>query len=659
MSAITVRKVESMTSNPFAMWIVEGQTFQWKDIIKKCGFWFDYDGKKTGWAKVWYTRKQEIAELLASPDVVGNLNKRLQKEANEANEAMALSKQVDAPEGFEVPIAKGQSYLPYQLSGIKYISERKSSLLADDMGVGKTIQAIGLINLDTSIKRVLILCPLSVRKNWIIELDKFLARDLTRDSVNGSFPETDIVACNYDQVKKWWKQINAVEWDLLIMDESHALKNPKAKRTQQVLGLKDFKGKGIPAKRHLFITGTPILNRPKELFTALQVLDPDGLGKNFYRFAERYCGAYQDRFGLKADGATNLDELQQKLRSKIMVRRLKSDVLTDLPEKIRQPIVLPSTDMKRLAKAELQTGEAHDEILIELAVAKELAKTDDEYEAKLKALIDQERIIFAEVAKKRHELAVAKIPLAIEHIENLLEQTDKVVVFAHHSEVLDELKIRFGDTAVMIRSGIKDEERVDAIKRFQTDDSVRIFLGGIKSAGVGITLTASSTVFFVEQDWTPGLMTQAEDRCHRVGQKNSVLCQYLLIEGTHDAKVANKLATKSDVIRQALDEDVVVPEPEEIQPVTAGITRKEITLESMGLTEPQVIAIHEGLRELSALCDGAGAKDGQGFNKVDTRIGHSLARCAKLTPKQAALGKHILLKYSRQLGSEWISAIEG
>jgi SWI/SNF-related matrix-associated actin-dependent regulator 1 of chromatin subfamily A len=342
-----------------------------------------------------------------------------------------------------------------------------------------------------------------------------------------------------------------------------------------------------------------------------------------------------------------------------MVRRLKKDVLVDLPDKVRQPIVLPSTDMKALAKAELKTGEAHDEILIELAVAKELAKTDDEYEAKLKALIDQERIIFAEVAKKRHELAVAKIPLATEHIKNLLEQTDKVVVFAHHGDVLNELKAEFGDTAVMIRSGIKDSDRVDAIRRFQNDDKVRLFLGGIKSAGVGITLTASSTVFFIEQDWTPGLMTQAEDRCHRVGQKNSVLCQYLLIEGTHDAKVANKLALKSDVIRQALDDDIVIPEPEELKPVTAGISRKEITLESLGMHQSQVTAIHSALNALSSLCDGAGAKDGQGFNKVDTRIGKSLARSPGLTPKQAVLGKYILKKYGRQLGSEWIRAIEG
>ena len=258
-------------------------------------------------------------------------------------ETVAKSHATDAE--VEIPVPDGLAYLPYQRGGIAFALDRlragKGTLIGDEMGLGKTIQAIGVINGDAKIHRVLVICPATAKINWYRELRKWLTRKLSVGIADpGVFPTTDVVVINFDILHKFPKWMEFF-WDLVVVDEAHYLRNPNARRTQIVVGYtptKKMQKKGekiVPpmnARRKLCLTGTPIPNKPVELWPLLNWLDKDTWG-NFWRYAKRYCDARQNGFGYDFDGASNLDELKRELRSSVMVRRLKADVLTELPPK--------------------------------------------------------------------------------------------------------------------------------------------------------------------------------------------------------------------------------------------------------------------------------------------------------------------------------------
>jgi hypothetical protein len=202
-------------------------------------------------------------------------------------------------------------------------------------------------------------------------------------------------------------------------------------------------------------------------------------------------------------------------------------------------------------------------------------------------------------------------------------------------------------------------KRNEAVERFQNDTDIQYFIGSIQAAGVGLTLTASSHVVFSELDWVPGNVTQAEDRLHRLGQQNSVLVQHLVFDESIDARMAKTLVRKQTVIDATLDDpDLDVPIiPEDEPPATSSTTWKKINEEAKHIQPLTIIAIHAALRYLSNKCDGARLEDGVGFNAYDTDIGKSLAEQSSLTQKQAALGRKILRKYSKQLGQEIMDSI--
>jgi len=355
---------------------------------------------------------------------------------------------------------------------------------------------------------------------------------------------------NYDRLKKFRREIREIEWDLLIVDEAHFLKSSKAQRTREVLGgikrnadreIVD-RTSAIPAARRLFLTGTPIVNKPKELWPMLQSLDPEGLGANWYNYAKRYCALWElkdrsgKRIGWKWDGATNLPELQDRLRSAFMVRRLKCDVLTSLPAKIRQVVSIePSTTLKKLIASEISSYEVY---------AKQLKDTTSSGLAS-----------FQTGSSVRKQLGLAKVKFAVEHLKEILNEKDKVVVFAHHLEVLDRLAGEFPDECVQLDGRTSMDARDQAVRAFQSDSGIKIFFGGLQAAGVGLTLTASSTVLFVEFDWVPGNNFQAEDRCHRIGQKDCVNVQYLVFAGSLDERIAATDICKQEVIDAALDKE--------------------------------------------------------------------------------------------------------
>lgn len=465
------------------------------------------------------------------------------------------------------------------------------------------------------------------------------------------FP-TDIIIVNYDILGKH----TFGSYDLCILDEGHYIKNKKAKRSEYA--------KSITAKsrRLLILTGTPILNRPVELFNLINVLDPQ-TWSNFWYYVKRYCNAQNNGFGWDFTGASNLEELQDKLRSTIMVRRLKKDVLTELPAKRRQIIELAWDDASDCVEREINAWSTHEQRIAELQVRADLAKASDDdaqYKSAVDQLRDEVQAAFTEMAKLRHETALAKASNVIDHIEQSLESSEKIVVFAHHHDLINKLSAAFKDTAVVLTGKTEIADRQKVVDRFQTDPTCKVFIGSITAAGVGITLTAASHVVFAELDWVPGNVTQAEDRCHRIGQKESVLIQHIVLENSLDARMAKTLVAKQEVIDKALDSleraevlnEPMLPKQERVETPK----RKKIAELADKLSKNDISFIHQGIQRLAAMCDGASKLDGHGFNKFDTGLGHELARLPMLTKKQAALAYSIVRKYRGQI-SEIYSAI--
>lgn len=455
------------------------------------------------------------------------------------------------------------NYLPFQKDGIEWLILHENALLADQMGLGKTVQAIGLINALPSIKRTLVICPASLKINWKNEIMTWSARPCTVHMINSKseWIPAGIVIINYEQVPKFRTEIDNTPWDLLICDESHYLKNAKSQRTQLIFGHWDDDPKKriypIKAARRLCMTGTPVLNRPKELWTTVRALDRQGLGKDWHHFHTHYCGAYKDKFGWQLDGASNLEELNRRLKLGIMLRRKKEEVLPQLPPKRRQIIMLEPTTVgaKQALKNEAKLAATEETINILRAKIEALSvnQASEEYKKAVQRLSSYETVSFGESAKIRHATATAKLPMAMDYLVNVLDNEDKIVVFAHHHDVIDTLVeglAEYGVVSIDGRAEIK--KRQEAVDRFQHDPKVRVIVGSIGAMGSGYTLHAASYVGFVELDWVPGNMNQAEDRLHRIGQKQSILIQHLMLNGSFDGRMAKSVMHKQQVIERAI-----------------------------------------------------------------------------------------------------------
>jgi len=456
---------------------------------------------------------------------------------------IADSQAITAPAGFDVPVPDGLRYFPYQLAGIKFLAEHESVLLADPMGLGKTIQILGLLNLERP-KTVLIVCKSSLKINWLRETEKWLAEPRCIAVVNGGktpFPaDPDIVIINYDVLNKHKSALLSRTWGCVVFDESHFLKNNRAARTKVALKIK--------AKRRYALTGTPIPNRPIEIQPVAGYLDQKEFG-NFMGFAKRYANAHKNNFGWDFDGSSNLDELRERLRSTIMLRREKSAVLPDLPAKRRQVIVLPSDGYDDVLADEASFATMGDALL-------EISKGD--------------RVRFEEISRVRHATALAKVPAVVDH---LLAIDEPVVVFAHHHDVVEAIEKGLEDSrsVVTLHGGHSQDHRQAAVDDFQSGKA-DVFIGTIGAAGVGLTLIRASICVFAELDWVSGSLNQAEDRLCRIGQRDSVLCQHIVIDHSLDARVIELVVGKQSISDTVLD-TYVQPSPEAVsQPQTVSRT---------------------------------------------------------------------------------------
>lgn len=593
--------------------------------------------------KVWWTKDPVAAvELIEYADAPcqAALAKSGITAKKEASRAMDADLDIPAPDGLEL--------FGFQKAGIKFIldNDRQHIMIGDEMGVGKTIQVIGYMNV-TRPGRTLIVPPASLKLNWKREMERWSVHGPKVQVLSGNMaqvdPDADVVIVNYDILRggsPTFKSVMFYDWDLVVVDEIHKLKSATTQQTKAILGHWTKKSGVSPciiqkAKKSIVLTGTPIPNKPIEIFPILQRLAPDVAGMNKRRFGEKFCNLHHNGFGLDWNGSSNEEELNARLRSSgFMIRRLKSDVLPQLPDKTRTPVIVA-------AKGAAVKG----------ALKMEAAAT------KGKDLTDIGRtgvpVDFDMMSEVRQQMGVAKVPAVVDYVKEILIEQDKVVIMAHHREVVRQLRDALVDyDPVVVTGATKATARDDNVREFQTDPGTRVFIGNIMAAGVGLTLTAASHVVFAEMDWVPGNNVQAEDRVHRIGQGDPVTIHYLAIEGSLDAHILRTWLAKEGTIHKILDaqpeaKDAGSKLVENVTPVPKTLM-KDI---------PNQEDIHRAIRIVASHCDGAQAEDGMGFNKLDTNFGKSLAEQDSLTIRQAEVGLRMVRKYRRQLPDDLVKSL--
>lgn len=563
----------------------------------------------------------------------------------------------------EVPCPDGMRFLPFQLAGIEYARTHHNLLIADEMGLGKTIQAIGIHNDMGAPKRVLVVCPAYLKLNWRKEFIAWMIGSKPIkivDSKTNYAPEAEeIVIINYEILKKHMTALRSKNFDLLIVDEAHFIKSPDAQRTKAVAALR--------ASRKIALTGTPALNRPIELYPIISLL----MGKEapqYWTFARTFCGAKKGPFGMDVRGCSNPFKLQQMLRSTIMVRRLKKDVLKELPPKQRQIIELPPTGkIRMILDMERQIWAPHEETIAALRLRRdeaELADDDETFQEMAKAISKQIAIGFTEMAKIRVELSLHKAPLIAAHLNDVMHgNQDKFIVFFHHKQALHLLAEEMREHKPLVITGdVPVQERNQLVEAFQGNPEHRLIIGTIGAMGTGVTLTASSTVIMAELDWRPGILAQAEDRAHRIGQRDSVLCQYFLFEDSVDSKMISGIIHKMENLGRCLDGSgkVETEAKTQAQPKKRSSGDKEWKTSIAAITPELSGSVLAALKLLASMdTDMARFKNNKGFSRFDAGIGHRLASKECLPRNEAAFALHLLRKYHRQLPRELALSLWG
>jgi SWI/SNF-related matrix-associated actin-dependent regulator of chromatin subfamily A-like protein 1 len=457
-----------------------------------------------------------------------------------------------------VPITPpGYELRPFQREGVAFLTdepfpEKFHRLLADDMGLGKTVQAICAMNRIGSHSAVVV-CPATVRIHWARAISEWSTIEqricILRDGKQDIPPLASVIIVSYDLLNndRIYKQLvtrgERIGFDVVIMDEAHYMKSTATKRTKRVLGKNPLQDIGTVRKSFLFyarykwcLTGTPVLNRPIELYPMLYTLAPEVIHPyvSFDEYGRYFCNGHKDRkckkcgeylkyddvicsrcknksveeFGMNFKGASHLAELAERLKG-FMLRRKKEDVLDQLP-----PLTITHIDLDVRAPIALED---------------------------------------APIATVRRELGIAKIPEAASYIHNLSEEVGKVVIFAHHRDVIEGLAETLSElNPVICYGGMTAEKKQVSIDRFVNDPGVKLFLAQTGAGGVGIDgLQKSCSYFvFVEWDWSPGVMDQAIDRLNRMGQKNPVFGYFLSVPDSLDTVMEDVTTYKRHVISQ-------------------------------------------------------------------------------------------------------------
>ena len=419
---------------------------------------------------------------------------------------------------------------PHQVEGVAFLRGRRRAILADDMGLGKTRQSIVALTGAVPVGPWLVVCPASVKHAWAREIAAVRPDDAVHVVGPADPPAVGYsgwVIVNYDLLHRVDALLEDLPWTGIVFDEAHYLKNHTSLRSKHA---RELVAAAPGAVLHA-LTGTPLTNRPRDLFPLLQLVGHP-LGRSFLPFAQRYCAAHHNGFGWVADGASNLDELRAKLHD-VMLRRTKDDVL-DLPPKLRRwvPVPVPPAtgrrEMRRVVAGLLAGGAG--------------------------GVPAQDRVrLLAELTKARVAIARAKVPTTIEYVDGVIAQGEKAIVYSAFDEPVQRIAAHFGEAAVVLTGATPAAQRQALVDRFQEDPAVRVFVANLIAGGVGLTLTAARQVVFNDLDWVPANHWQAEDRAYRIGQAGVVNVTYFMAEGTIDAFVARVLRGKAALVDAVVD----------------------------------------------------------------------------------------------------------
>jgi SWI/SNF-related matrix-associated actin-dependent regulator 1 of chromatin subfamily A len=426
--------------------------------------------------------------------------------------------------------------LEHQKIAIEKLAGSKRFILADDMGLGKTTSTI-IAALETGSKKVLIVCPASLKINWQREIENYSDRPVFIAEGKKFSSEHDFVIVNYDILKNFHDSdpkkkdeslLLQSKFDLVILDEAHMISNVQAQRTKII---NSFAKK---VERVWLLTGTPMTSRPMNYYNLLNLIESP-VAQNWKAYAIRYCQGFQFTAGKRkvwnVMGASNLEELRDRT-SKQILRRLKEDVL-DLPDKIITPVYL------RLKSKEYEDlmGEYYDWY----------DKNPDESSSLT--------VQFSKLMKVRKVIANEKTKQTIDFAENILEQGKKVIIFTNFTDTLQTIYQHFGKQAVYLDGSCSNAMRQQAVDSFQNDDKIKVFVGNLKAAGVGLTLTAAEVVIMNDLSFVPAEHAQAEDRAYRYGQKSNVLVYYPLFENTIEGAIYDILNRKKQIIRTVMGDE--------------------------------------------------------------------------------------------------------
>ena len=424
--------------------------------------------------------------------------------------------------------------MDHQKIAIEKLLANDKFILADDMGLGKTTSAV-IASLESKARKILIVCPASLKINWEREIRNYSDRKVLIVEGRKWGSTFDFYIINYDIIKNYhttdksedsddYKLLVNANFDLAIVDEAHYISNSTANRTRLLNDVLET----IP--KVWLLTGTPMTSRPINYFNLLKIVESP-LTLNWQTYVRRYCKGFQFSVGNRkvwnTSGASNLDELRERTKN-VVLRRMKTDIL-DLPEKIVTPVFVELT------------SKMYDEELEEFTRISNDKKDDETISVTLNRLM-----------KIRQLISYEKIPYTCELIDKCLEQGKKVIILTNFTMTLDMLHEKYKKNSVTLDGRMSKDKRQDSVDRFQNDDKIKVFIGNIKAAGVGITLTAAEVVIMNDLSFVPADHSQGEDRAYRYGQKNSVLVYYPVFENTVEKVIYNILQKKKNVIDQVM-----------------------------------------------------------------------------------------------------------
>jgi SNF2 family DNA or RNA helicase len=523
------------------------------DSTVKCEFTFDQDlvasiknfnGKKFNPKEKYWTVPLTITNLENLQELGFSLDKELADWYD--SQTAGVTDEINIPGLNEV-------LRPFQKRAVSFIETKNGrALIADDMGLGKSLETIAWLKYrGEELFPILIICPATLKLNWYAEFAKWVPEFVDQiEIVSGQKPYTvkkPITIMNYDIAYHWYDYLlknNTPK--TIVADEIHACKSRgtgfkkiDGVRKKVVLTQRSYAVEELAKKAKYFIglTGTLVLNRPVEAFNPLKMIKPT-LFPNFRSYAYRYCSPSFNGFATVYTGASNTVELNQVLTREVMLRRRKQDVLKELPPKVRAIVPLEIDNESEYRSAERNF------IQYLMKIDPEKAKRAKRAEAlsQMNALI---------------QLAVqGKMKESVAWIKDFIENDNKLVVFTWHQKTMDTLCEAFKkEKHVKIDGRVSAAKRAEAVEQFQQDEDTKLFFGQITAAGVGITLTAASNVAFIEYPWSPGLLTQAEDRCHRISQEDSVTIWNLVAHETVENSRVRLLEEKARVVSGVMDGD--------------------------------------------------------------------------------------------------------